>query len=181
MKRSPLFYAGAAAAGLGLWWFTRSQSQPTYGPEYRPEELHPTKWVTGYKSKLPYPLQVKSVGDGEWLAVDAADAFLTMQGYALADGIRLTVNSGFRSMLEQTGLWVRWKAGLFHCGVPWDQPCSVATPGTSNHQQGKAVDLRGVSSDSPAFAWLLTNAGGFGFSWDEGQRAGEPWHWRYVG
>ena len=30
------------------------------------------------------------------------------------------------------------------------------------------------------FAWLLANGGNFAFSWDEGSKVQEPWHWRYT-
>jgi hypothetical protein len=33
----------------------------------------------------------------------------------------------------------------------------------------------------PAAAWILKNGHRFGWSWDEGRRVGEWWHFRYVG
>lgn len=62
----------------------------------------------------------------------------------------------------------------------------VATPGTSNHGLGLALDVAewridhvvGIAS-SPAWNWLLANADSFGLSWEV---QSEPWHIRlYVG
>lgn len=58
-----------------------------------------------------------------------------------------------------------------------NQPPPAAYPGTSNHGWGIAVDIPFADAQS----WLMRNAHRFGWSWDEGRRVGEPWHWRYVG
>lgn len=57
------------------------------------------------------------------------------------------------------------------------QPPPAAVPGTSNHGWGIAVDVK----THAAAAWILANGHRYGWSWDEGQRAGEWWHYRYVG
>jgi hypothetical protein len=57
------------------------------------------------------------------------------------------------------------------------QPPPAARPYSSNHGWGIAVDVK----TRQAVAWLLKNAAKYGWSWDEGQRVGEWWHWRYVG
>jgi hypothetical protein len=60
----------------------------------------------------------------------------------------------------------------------WDhRPPAAAWPGTSNHGWGLAVDVR----TRVAAAWILRNGHRFGWSWDEGRRAGEWWHFTYVG
>jgi hypothetical protein len=56
------------------------------------------------------------------------------------------------------------------------QPPPAATPGTSNHGWGLAVD-----TSTAAAAWLLRHGMKFGFSHDEGARVNEAWHYRYVG
>ena len=65
-----------------------------------------------------------------------------------------------------------------------------ATPGTSNHGWGLAVDVcellgngsvRGISS-SPAWAWLKQNLRRFGISWEWVEEGVEDWHIRlWVG
>ena len=75
---------------------------------------------------------------------------------------------------------------------------SCAKPGSSNHQQGLAIDISGLqktNDTSDFYYWLHDNTKGadgkyttntncksgvanqFGFS----QYAGECWHWNYVG
>jgi peptidoglycan hydrolase-like protein with peptidoglycan-binding domain len=61
----------------------------------------------------------------------------------------------------------------------------AATPGTSNHGLGLAIDLAwydssqilGITARMDVFNWLLLNAFRYGFSWET---QSEPWHIRYV-
>lgn len=57
------------------------------------------------------------------------------------------------------------------------QPPAAAFPGTSNHGWGLAVDVL----TRAAAAWIMRNGHRYGWSWDEGKRVGEWWHFRYVG
>lgn len=122
---------------------------------------------------------VASVGDGQYMRPDAAGAFNAMKELAAQQGITLLAGSAFRSVPEQALLYAQYVARLF-------SPPTVAKPGTSNHGNGTAVDVadapgRSLTYASPAFAWMKANAGDFDFSWDEGAKVNEPWHWRYVG
>jgi LAS superfamily LD-carboxypeptidase LdcB len=64
-------------------------------------------------------------------------------------------------------------------------PATAATPGTSNHGWGLAVDIAEqldadseYESISRGFVdWLVANASRFGIS---AELQSEPWHWRYV-
>ena len=51
----------------------------------------------------------------------------------------------------------------------------MASPGTSNHGWGLAVDV--ASMNSAKLTWLLANVDRFGFSWEA---QSENWHIRYV-
>jgi hypothetical protein len=92
---------------------------------------------------------------------DVAGAFDAMAAAARADGIALSVVSGFRSDAEQAKLFAQ------HPDPKW-----VARPGTSLHRYGTELDL----GPSGAYGWLAANAHRFGFikrySW-------EPWHFGY--
>ena len=81
---------------------------------------------------------------------------------AAGAGVRLIVNSGFRSDAEQ--------ARLFAANP---DPRWVAPPGKSLHRLGTELDL----GPSSAYGWLARNARRFGFvqrySW-------EPWHYGYI-
>ena len=63
----------------------------------------------------------------------------------------------------------------------------AATPGTSEHGLGQALDLCGGVQDysNPAHLWLVQNAPLFGWfhpAWAAQNGAlPEPWHWEYAG
>jgi hypothetical protein len=99
------------------------------------------------------------------VTVPVAHAFLAMQAAAHSAGVKLTLNSGFRTMDEQKY--------FYDCFLT--KKCNrgrlAAKPGFSNHQSGTAVDL----STSP---WLAANAKRFGFVRTV---AKEPWHYEYIG
>lgn len=82
-------------------------------------------------------------------------------------GQGFVVNDGYRSYAGQVE--AKRKYGS-----------KAATPGTSVHGWGRAVDLGGPiqSTGSKQHAWLRQNAAQFGWYW-VGQRYGEPWHWEY--
>ena len=61
---------------------------------------------------------------------DVALAFDRMEAAARADGVTLTITSGFRSDAEQAVLWARNP-----------DPKWVARPGTSLHRNGTELDL----------------------------------------
>jgi len=111
------------------------------------------------------------------------------------DGICLVVVSGFRTLEQQQLLYNdKSKKGL------------VAKPGTSEHEQGIAVDLGGcpmidgVRNDNgqrlelrndfstlPEYKWLVENAHKYNFeqsytaeNTEETGFLAEEWHWRYT-
>ncbi len=138
--------------------------------------------ISGYKPVLGNSglMLVKRVaGDGQYMRPDAADAFNALVEAAAAQGVTLLAGSAFRSVAEQAVLYAlylqRWKAAP-----------TVAAPGTSNHGNGTAVDVASapgvsLSYGSAGYRWMTNNASRFGFSWDEGSKVDEPWHWRFVG
>ncbi len=115
----------------------------------------PTTSGGGYSGPL-------AMRQGKPMRPDVADAFDRLAAVAGADGITLTINSGYRSDAEQ--------ARLFAANP---DPRMVAPPGTSLHRCGTELDL----GPSSAYGWLAANAGRFGFlqrySW-------EAWHYGYV-
>jgi hypothetical protein len=102
------------------------------------------------------------VRQGEGMRPDVAAAFDLLEAAAAADGVTVTITSGFRSDAEQ--------AVLFAANP---DPRMVAPPGTSLHRCGTELDLGPPS----AYGWLAANAGRFGFlkrySW-------EPWHFGFT-
>ena len=102
--------------------------------------------------------------DGKPTCPAVAAAFDEMDAAAGRDGVDLVVTSGFRSDAEQAILFAR------HPDPRW-----VARPGESRHRDATELDIS--MAGGPAWAWLRTNAGRFGFlqrySW-------EPWHFGYL-
>jgi hypothetical protein len=109
------------------------------------------------------------IPDGR-LWTEAARAWLDMRAAAIEDGISPAdfvpagPASSARSIAAQRHFWA-------------NRPPAAAFPGTSNHGWGLAVDVK----TRIAAAWILKYGHRFGWSWDEGRRVGEWWHFRYVG
>ncbi len=116
--------------------------------------------------------------------VDIAGALESLLAAAASAGIGLG-GSGYRDPAGQIAL------RRAHCGTStyaiYQMPPSqcvppTAIPGTSLHEQGKAIDFTWngsaiTSRDNPAFRWLAANAGRFGFY----NLPSEPWHWSVNG
>ena len=124
-----------------------------------------------------------------WLGASAARAWNLVQRAARVDGIALDAISGYRSHDYQLGIFERKLAR----GQTVEQILTVnAAPGYSEHHGGNALDI-GTPGEPPAeesfehthaFAWLVANAGDFGFvmSYPRDNPHGivyEPWHWRF--
>jgi hypothetical protein len=90
-----------------------------------------------------------------------------LEAMVKASGGRLHINSGYRSVQEQAGLYTRAQAQHPGNADQW-----VAAPGHSNHNRGEAADLGGD------LGWAHEHAAQFGLvfpmSW-------EPWHIEPVG
>nr|WP_284291327.1 M15 family metallopeptidase [Angustibacter aerolatus] len=93
---------------------------------------------------------------------------------SVSGGRDLAVTDSYRSYAAQVSTKAR-KGNL------------AATPGTSNHGWGLAIDFGGgiQTTGSTAHAWMLTHAGHYGWVHPAWARPGgskpEPWHWEYVG
>jgi|GEM_PF-1576983 len=119
---------------------------------------------TAYRGGTPYSIQVIHVG-GKPTTKTTGHAFLKMQAAANADGVRLSLTSGFRTLAEQKHLYNCYTSRSCNSGN------LAARPGYSNHQSGLAVD---VSTSS----WLTRNASRFGFVRTVSK---EAWHYEYRG
>lgn len=125
-------------------------------------------------------------GGGNLFNPNAAASFsaLILAFNAANPGKYLTGGACFRSLEGQNKAYDQY-------GSP-----RAATPGTSNHGWGLAIDLRistspgqaGTSpqSISPEYDWLLANSPAYGWVNPANMRPGgsgplEPWHFQYVG
>jgi D-alanyl-D-alanine carboxypeptidase len=124
------------------------------------------------------------------LRAEAADAARDMIDAAARDGLRLFVDSGYRSYDYQATLFDSYVRTQ---GIDYAERTS-ARPGHSEHQLGTAADIASPGHSLEAFegtpeaAWVAANASTFGFvvSYPAGKEAitgyaYEPWHVRYVG
>lgn len=112
------------------------------------------------------------------LRCDAAERLGALnEAYRAEHGTDLVVTSAFRTYAEQVA--VRASRGAL-----------AATPGTSNHEVGVAVDLGGMGGlgqfDAPAYLWMKDRAADFGWYHPADLEPGgsgpeEPWHWEYGG
>ena len=135
------------------------------------------KSIAGYPNgRIPTSLLCPLWGaPGMSLRGDAAAAFNRMsQEYAATFGEPICVIDSYRSYDEQIS--VKAARGSY-----------AATPGTSNHGWGLAVDLCGAIErfGTAPHNWMRNNAPAFGyFHPDWAQRGGskpEPWHWEFAG
>jgi hypothetical protein len=126
-------------------------------------DCHLTK-MPAYDHGNQFTIEVINIG-GKPTSKPTGDAFLKMQKAADAAGVKLSINSGFRTMAEQTYLYGCYQHGNCNNGN------LAAKPGYSNHQSGRALDLTTSS-------WLANNAAKFGF---KRTVPSEAWHYEFFG
>ena len=180
-------------------------SEPNYEPvssEAYVEDLEVARLRNG---KMP-SLRMIDV-HGCLLERDAAYTLALMIEAAANDGIRLTPGDCYRSFEQQRAAYdsrcpeVEIQITQYDpatdesivVGTKKQRECSgppIATPGTSNHGWGRAVDFtrNGRSTlgcGDSAFTWLNANGARFGWvhpPWARcGKATAEPWHWEWGG
>ncbi len=135
------------------------------------------------------------------LRTDAADGFERLRVAARADGFNMGTthtDHAYRSLARQVVVFearytTNYAASAKHDARTWQgrtwwrRPGAgpAATPGTSNHGIGVALDFQGLGGFAGrGYAWMQGNAGRFGW-WQpaiyrQGGSFPEPWHWEYV-
>jgi D-alanyl-D-alanine carboxypeptidase len=132
-------------------------------------------------------------GEAAQLNSTTAAAAERMFAAAAADGVVLTLASGYRSYATQTATY----NGYANARGRAEADTASARPGYSEHQTGWSFDIGdggGACSFQPCFAeqpaavWAKANAHRFGFvvryPWMAHPVTGyfyEPWHLRYIG
>lgn len=129
------------------------------------------------------------------LQATAARAWRALNAAAIAKGFKLRSTGAYRSYDAQVTLFLSRYVTNELSGRPtktwngkkyWQKPntAMAATPGTSNHGLGLAIDLaeqndgdKRVKFVSPMLVlWLCNNAHLYGISAEDNS---EVWHWRY--
>ena len=152
--------------------------------DYVPQELVEIHEPTGSKLDKTYINR---------LNVTAYKAFKEMQKAALNNGYEIFVDSSYRTYEYQEKLY---NALILEKGMDYARKF-VATPGSSEHQTGLAVDvifrrngemIEEQKEEDAEIQWLFTNAHKYGFilRYPKGKEEitgfnFEPWHFRYVG
>lgn len=167
----------------------------------------PMMVLVNHTNKMPdnYTFDTKECGSqtavNKTLQTPACDAFLEMQKAAAADGVTIWMQSGYRSVKYQTGLYER--KTKYYTDQGYDTATAkemaaavVNPPGYSEHNCGLAADLNSPEhtgldegfENTTAFRWLCEHAAEYGFilrypkgAEDKTEITYEPWHWRYVG
>lgn len=140
---------------------------PGYGKHLVDAKDNPIEFQRYGNGKIPASaLAPISGAEGHRLWAPAASSFEALRDAARADGVTIGITDSYRPYDVQVDLARR--KGLYSQGG------LAATPGTSDHGWGTALDLR---LDAKALAWMRQNAGRFGFVEDVPR---ESWHWHYV-
>ena len=121
--------------------------------------------ATGYQGGEKVKLKVTDVAGAE-VEVHTAKAFRAMAKAARKVGVQLGIRSGYRTHAKQKTLYKKYRKGEGNL---------AARPGFSNHESGRALDLK--VTEERTYAWLQAHANEFGF---HRTVAGEPWHWEYI-
>lgn len=133
---------------------------------------------------VPIPPELTLNGMEISLRREALVQLERMAAAAGADGVRLLVDSGYRSAVYQRAIYER-RMGL---GESFEDIVRhTAPPGYSRHALGLAVDFHPSASGfqkSDAYRWLRRHARDYGFheAYHRGNALGvvwEPWHWEY--
>ncbi|QCB98896.1 D-alanyl-D-alanine carboxypeptidase family protein [Arthrobacter sp. PAMC25564] len=132
-------------------------------------------------------------GEAALLNSTTAAAAEQLFAAAAADGVVLTLASGYRSFATQTVTY----GGYVDSRGQAEADTASARPGYSEHQTGWSFDIgdgggacsfQPCFAEQPAAAWARSNGHRYGFvvryPWDFHEITGyyyEPWHLRYIG
>ena len=167
----------------------------------------PRMVLVNHTNKMPedYTFTTRECGSAtavnKTLQTEAADAFLAMQAAAAREGVTIWMQSGYRSVKYQEGLYNKktqyyLDKGLSRAEALQKAASIVNPPGYSEHNCGLAADLNSPEhtgldtgfEKTAAFRWLKAHAVEYGFILRYPKDAEavteityEPWHWRYVG
>ena len=170
-------------------------AEPTFDRTQLSTDDPASIWVVVDKARPLAPLDYAPADlvsiSGRQLRAEAAQAMDDMVAVAAAEGLRLTVQSAYRSYDYQVNTFRNQVARFGEARAE----IQVARPGFSEHQTGLAADVGGGGCDiESCFAttaegrWVAANGHRFGYvvRYPDGKQdvtgfKYEPWHVRYVG
>lgn len=127
-------------------------------------------------------------GRDEYLRKDAYESLSRALNRAVADsGANFQIYDAYRSLAEQVSILKEYYYAVRGGRRPGDRSYNgttyrrragkpaAASPGYSNHGTGLAIDLHSTAIQN----WFKSNGRAYGWTWDEGKRLGEDWHFVY--
>lgn len=172
----------------------------------------PLMVLVNHTNKMPddYTFETKECGSktavNKTLQTVACDAFLEMQKAAAAENVTIWMQSGYRSVKYQTGLYERktkyYTDQGYDLATAKEKAAAVVNPpGYSEHNCGLAADLNSPEhtgldegfENTTAFRWLCEHAADYGFilRYPKGPRprprsptspgTGAMWAWKMPG
>jgi len=165
---------GLMGAGEGFSWAPGQPDRPTGAGQTDARVHNPNNtrgslaWGGHANGGIPETALTR-ISSSHLLEAGAADSFLDMTTAAREAGISLTLSSSYRDFAGQVDIRNRLGGQV-----------ATATPGTSNHGWGKAIDVKGARAQ----AWMRANGTRYGWVWpawaqEQGTKNYEPWHWEY--
>lgn len=134
------------------------------------------------------PTSWSNKGEQEYLRRDAYESLTRALNRAVADsGENFQIWDAYRSLSEQVSILKRYYYAVSvgrrtgdrslggvtyrkRSGLP-----AAASPGHSNHGTGTAIDIHSTGIQN----WFKNNGRNYGWTWDEGRKLGESWHFVY--
>lgn len=142
-----------------------------------------------------------SIGGGQALELNAARSWVALTAAAKKAGFTFVLTDSYRPRSVQERIffqrYVQQNVGggaygdvRMYQGKRYVRKAgyaSAATPGTSNHGTGTAIDIAGINAgfgNTPtnAYQWLAKHASAYGWTnpaWAKTRNFWEPWHWEY--
>lgn len=134
------------------------------------------------------PKSWSNKGEQEYLRRDAYESLSRALNRAVADsGENFQIYDAYRSLTEQVAILKRYYYAVSGGRRPGDRSYNgvthrkrsgmpaAASPGYSNHGTGTAIDIHSTGIQN----WFKNNGRKYGWTWDEGKRLGESWHFVY--
>lgn len=169
-----------------------------------PSDIIPWELIlVNFAHPLPedYKPILSEIGNDEYFDERALESLLAMLEAAEAQGLTPLICSAYRDEELQTELFNSQIDAQMEAGLTYEEACKeaknvVASPGTSEHSLGLAVDivawdyqlLDDGQAQTAEAKWLTENCQKYGFILryppDKNDITGiiyEPWHYRYVG
>ena len=134
------------------------------------------------------PKSWSNKGEQEYLRKDAYESLSRALNRAVADsGENFQIYDAYRSLTEQVAILKRYYYAVSGGRRPGDRSYNgvtyrkrsgmpaAASPGYSNHGTGLAIDIHSTGIQN----WFKNNGRNYGWTWDEGRKLGESWHFVY--